>query len=102
LEEARRALESLVGELKNKGFAVFVKAPASYFCRAVGGKRYILDLPAENLIVELYGEEPGRYTNYDDIFGPASTAPNPEGYSATCPKFPTIQQLTPSGKKIFL
>jgi len=54
LEEARRALESLVGELKNKGFAVFVKAPASYFCRAVGGKRYILDLPAENLIVELY------------------------------------------------
>ena len=55
--------------LQKKAFTVFVKAPASYFCLIVAGKKYILDLPIQNLIAELYGEEPGKYVTYDSVFG---------------------------------
>lgn len=49
--EARNALETLVRGLKDKKFIVFVKAPASYFCLNVDNKKYILDLPVDQLIV---------------------------------------------------
>ena len=51
-----KLLESTVNSLKNRGFNVSVKAPASYFCLQINSKRYILDQPASDFIVELYGE----------------------------------------------
>lgn len=63
-EQAKKALGSLVSGLKSKGFSVFLKAPASYFCLNVAGSRYILDQPADNFIAEIYGEQPGMYTTY--------------------------------------
>jgi hypothetical protein len=50
-EDARRALQEIATGLQTKGFTVFIKAPASYFCLNVGGKKYILDLPINNFIV---------------------------------------------------
>jgi hypothetical protein len=44
-------LEMTVNSLKNRGFNVTIKAPASYFCVSVSGKRYILDQPANDFIV---------------------------------------------------
>ena len=74
-EEAKKALGSLVSGLKSKGFSVFLKAPASYFCLNVGGTRYILDQPADNFIAEIYGEQLGMYTTYESIFGTSSAGP---------------------------
>lgn len=68
-EAALKTLQQLAVGLEKKGFLVFVKAPASYFCLAVAANKYILDLPIANLIVELYGEQPGTYVTYDSIFG---------------------------------
>jgi hypothetical protein len=99
-EEGQKVLVELTAGLQVRGFTVFVKAPASYFCLNVGGKRYILDLPIDNLIVELYGEEPGKYITFDSIFG-ASSAPIGEGYTG-CPKFPTLPQLSSGNKKVYL
>lgn len=55
-DKGLKTLEEIAAGLQGKAFTVYVKAPASYFCQNVGGKKYILDLPLENLIVELYGE----------------------------------------------
>ncbi len=100
--KARDTLQKLVEEFKKKGYKVYVKAPASYFCLDVGGKKYILDQPADFLIVKLYGEEPGKYTTYESIFGTAEISDNP-GYTMTCPKYPTKDQLAQadSTKKIY-
>lgn len=54
--KGRNVLEDIVVGLRNNGLEVYVKAPASYFCLNVDGKKYILDLSAHALIVELYGE----------------------------------------------
>jgi len=67
-ESGMKSLESTINSLKNRGFNVTVKAPASYFCLLVGGKKYILDQPATDFIAELYGEEAGKYTTYESIF----------------------------------
>jgi hypothetical protein len=89
--------------LKLKGFSVFLKAPASYFCLSVGGSRYILDQPADNFIAELYGEQQGMYTNFESIFGATSSADQGgDGYSANCPKYPTLPQMSAGDKKVFL
>lgn len=85
-------LEDIVSQLQKKAYTVFVKAPASYFCLQVEGKRYILDLPASNYIVELYGEEAGQYTTYESIFG-SGDGKTENGYTSDCPKYPTQQQL---------
>jgi hypothetical protein len=45
-----KTLEITVNSLKNRGFNVTIKAPASYFCVSVNGKRYILDQPANDFI----------------------------------------------------
>ena len=45
-----KALETTVNSLKNKGFNVTIKAPASYFCLSVNGKRFILEQPANDFI----------------------------------------------------
>jgi hypothetical protein len=100
LEEARKGLEAIAVGLQNKDFTVFVKAPASYFCLNVGGKKYILDLPIEKLIVELYGEETGQYITYESIFGTRRQSAN-KGYSEECPRFPTQSQLAINQKKIY-
>lgn len=45
-EKARKTLEDITNSLKNKGFKVIIKAPASYFCLLVGDRKFILDQPA--------------------------------------------------------
>lgn len=100
-EEAFKTLVTLATGLQNKGFTLFLKAPASYFCLQVAGKKYLLDVPIENMIVELYGEEPAKYTTYDSIFGTPTQVAAEEGYSAECPKFPTRSQLAAYQKKIY-
>lgn len=101
-EEARKVLEQIAVGLQQKAFTVFVKAPASYFCLDVAGKKYILDLPILNLIAELYGEEPGKYITYESIFGDGEQTSETD-YSKTCPKYPTQVQMSASssGKRIY-
>lgn len=45
-EKARKTLEAIAIYLKNRGFKVIIKAPASYFCLMVGDRKFILDQPA--------------------------------------------------------
>lgn len=55
-DKGLKTLEEIATGLQKKAFTIYVKAPASYFCENIAGKKYILDLPIDNLIVELYGE----------------------------------------------
>lgn len=91
-DKAREFLQRLVSDMEARGLQVYLKAPASYFCLEVSGKKYILDLPVSRFIVELYGEEAGKYITYDSIFGVYSHSPD-TGYSQNCPKFPTRTNL---------
>jgi len=68
-EKAFGTLQNLINHFKGKGIKHILKAPASFFCAKIGDKRFILDQQADEFIIELYGEEPGRYTTYDSIFG---------------------------------
>ena len=101
-EEARKLLEQIAMGLQQKAFTVFVKAPASYFCLSVAGKKYILDLPIPNLIAELYGEEPGKYMTYESVFGDGEQTEE-TGYSKSCPKYPSQTQMSAAagGKRIY-
>jgi hypothetical protein len=44
-------------------------------------------------IVELYGEETGKYTTFESIFGEGSAQAAGQGYSTDCPRFPTRANL---------
>ena len=61
---AFRSLKNIAEKLEEKGHKPIIKAPASYFCAGVKGHKFILDQPAQKFIIELYGEEPGKYTTY--------------------------------------
>lgn len=50
---------------------MYVKAPASYFCYTIDTP-YLMNLASKRYIVEMYGEENGRYVTYEDIFGQGS------------------------------
>jgi hypothetical protein len=65
-EKAFRVLGDIIQNFASKGQKTLLKAPASYFCAQVGttGKRFILDQAIDYFIMELHGEEPGRYTTY--------------------------------------
>ena len=48
---------------------VYLKAPASHFCRDIDGKPYILGVDsAQNFIIEMYGESINTYKTVDEIF----------------------------------
>ena len=52
----------------------------------------------------MYGEQVGKYTTYDSIFGNAEGKAE-FGYTTTCPKYPTLNQLkgaASSSKKIYI
>jgi len=52
-------------------------------------------LPINRFIVELYGEETGKYTTFESIFE-ASQQTEEKGYTADCPRFPTRLNLVKS------
>lgn len=101
LEKSRKALEDITKSLKNAGYNVTIKAPASYFCKVVNGKRFILDQPTDEFIMELYGEEQGQYVTYESIFG--KSVSSYDGYSTECPKYPTRPVLNEiaAGRKVY-
>ena len=88
-EKAFQALKNILMGLGQKGHAYLLKAPASYFCALVKGKKFILDQPVKEFIVELYGEETGKYTTFESIFGEKGEVGTGNGYTEACPKYPT-------------
>ena len=69
LKESQQYLNALIQNLKNFGLTTYLKAPASYFCRDADGSPYILGVEsANNLIIEMYGEEVHQYKTSYQIF----------------------------------
>jgi hypothetical protein len=64
-----RWLDTFSNSLKDRNYKVFLKAPASYFCRSYNYKKYLVDLAIQSYIIEMYGERPGAYVTIDSIFG---------------------------------
>jgi hypothetical protein len=61
-------LDRFVETLNGNG-NVYVKAPASYFCYNAPHGKYLMDLrKANKFIMEMYGEEAGIYTSYEEMF----------------------------------
>ena len=88
-ERAFQDLKNILTGLGQKGHDYLLKAPASYFCALVKGKKFILDQPVKEFIVELYGEEKGKYTTFESIFGEKGEVGTENGYTQECPKYPT-------------
>ena len=52
LEKSQTFLKDLINQIQNGGITVYLKAPASYFCRDINGKPYILGVQnVKNFII---------------------------------------------------